>query len=466
MNQIKTLLRDKTWARWVILASVSFTMLTAYILSDVMAPLKTMLEQKLGWDSGDYGLFTSGYGLINIFFLMLIFGGMILDRMGARFTGVLAVLIMVAGTIVKYLAINGNIGDDSLFSLNFGSFELFSARKDVLYATLGFAILGVGIEMIGITANKIVVKWFRGHDMALAIGLNTASGRVGTAIALAGSEPIARAMGNPSAPLLLCLVMLCIGLLTFMAFIMLDVRADKEVAAEKESTAEEDKFHFSDILSIAKIRAFWYIAILCVLFYSAVFPFLKYATELMTQKFGVSDGIAGAIPALLPFGNILLTPLFGSIYDRKGKGATIMLIGSIMLLCVHLLFSIPSLNQSWQAVALILVLGAAFSLVPSAMWPSVAKIIPFTKLGTAYSMIFWIQNWGLSFVPALIGWILNQYCIVGTTEIAGSMVTKFDYTAPMLVFALFGMLSIVFAFLLRKEDAIRDYGLEKPNVAK
>jgi len=466
MNQVTTLLKDKAWARWTALAAVSFTMLTAYILSDVMAPLKTMLEQQLGWDSGDYGLFTSGYGLINIFLLMLIFGGMILDRMGARFTGVLAVLIMMLGTLVKYLAISGTIGDSSIFTFSIGSWDVFSARTDVLYATLGFAILGVGIEMIGITANKVVVKWFKGRNMALAIGLNTASGRVGTAIALAGSEPFARAMGSPSAPLLLCLLMLCIGLMTFVVFIMIDVKADREASIAEEKVSEEDKFHFSDIVSIAKIRAFWYIAILCVLFYSAVFPFLKYATELMIQKFGVAEDLAGAIPALLPFGNILLTPLFGSIYDRKGKGATIMLTGAIMLVGVHLLFSIPALNQSWVAIALILVLGAAFSLVPSAMWPSVAKIIPFAKLGTAYSMIFWIQNWGLSFVPALIGWILNQYCIVGTTEVAGLPVTKFDYTIPMLVFALFGMLSIVFAVLLRNEDAKCGYGLEKPNVAK
>lgn len=466
MNQIKKLLKDKTWARWTVLATISLTMMTAYILSDVMAPLKTMLEQQLGWDSGDYGLFTSGYGLINIFLLMLIFGGMILDRMGARFTGVLAVIIMMVGTLVKYLAISGILGDSSLYTLKFGSWELFSARTDVLYATLGFAILGVGIEMIGITANKIVVKWFKGRNMALAIGLNTAAGRVGTAIALAGSEPFARAMGYPGAPLLLCLLLLCIGLMTFIVYIMIDLKADREAATTEEATGEDEKFHFRDIVSIAKIRAFWYIAILCVLFYSAVFPFLKYATELMIQKFGVDEGVAGTIPALLPFGNILLTPLFGSLYDRKGKGATIMLIGSIMLVGVHLIFSIPALNQSWQAIFLILVLGAAFSLVPSAMWPSVAKIIPFSKLGTAYSMIFWIQNWGLSFVPALIGWVLNQYCVVGTTIISGQEATKFDYTIPMLIFSLFGTLSILFAFLLRREDAKCGYGLEKPNMSK
>ncbi len=464
MDQIKALLKDQSWARWTALFLVSFTMLVAYILADVMAPLKTMLEQQMGWNSEDYGLFTSGYGLINIFCLMLIFGGMILDRMGTRFTGILSVSILILGTIVKYLAIDGVLGDSSVATINIGSYEFFSARADVLYATLGFAIIGVGVEMIGITANKVVVKWFKGRKMALAIGLNTAAGRIGTAIALGGSAPIARMMGNPSAPLLFCLLMLCVGLFTFLLYAMIDSRADKEAALVEEKSGDDEKFKFGDIISIGKIPAFWYIAILCVLFYSAVFPFLKYATELMVQKFGVNDEVAGLIPALLPFGNILLTPLFGFVYDSKGKGATIMIIGSIMLVGVHLLFSVPFLNESWMAILLILTLGAAFSLVPSAMWPSVAKIIQFNKLGTAYSMIFWIQNWGLSFVPMLIGWILNKYCIVGTIVINGVESTKFDYTIPMLVFSAFGVFSILFAFLLKMEDARKGYGLEKPDV--
>ena len=322
--------------------------------------------------------------------------------------------------------------------------------------------------MIGITANKVVVKWFSGRSLALAIGLNTATGRIGTAIAMFGSLPYAKAMGHPSAPLLLCLLLLCIGLMTFLVFIIMDRKLDAQTreAEKAEGRSEEDKFKFSDILAIARIRAFWYITILCILFYSAVFPFLKYATELMIQKFDVAPDFAGVIPGLLPFGNILLTPLFGSIYDHKGKGATIMVIGSVMLAAVHLLFAIPTLTQSWAAVVLTLILGAAFSLVPSAMWPSVAKIIPFNKLGTAYSMIFWIQNWGLSFVPMLIGFVLDKYCITGQREIDGIVTTSYDYTLPMLIFALCGLLSIVFALLLKREDRIKDYGLERPNIVK
>lgn len=460
---MKEIIRKKMAAspvlRWTVLGLVSFTMLTGYVIADVMAPLKTLLEQQLGWDSSDYGLFTSGYGWLNIFLLMLIFGGMILDKKGVRYAGVLSVGLMIGGTLLKYWAITADLGG-AVSSFSIGGHSLFSVKSQVLYATLGFAVFGV--EMIGITANKAVVKWFRGRSLALALGINVAAGRIGTAIAMFGSLPLARMTGNPGAPLAVCLLLLCIGLLSFLVFCVLDRREDRETET-LPGTEKEEEFKLSDIVKIAKIKAFWYITILCVLFYSAVFPFLKYATELMIQKFHVSPGFAGAIPALLPFGNILLTPLFGSIYDRRGHGATIMLIGSALLVCVYTLFAIPALTANWMAVVLVLVLGAALSLVPSAMWPSVTKIVPYRMLGTSYSMIFWIQNWGLAFVPLLIGVVLKNHCIAGTVVIDGVVSTRYDYTLPMLIFAGFGALSIVFALLLRREDARKGYGLEKPN---
>lgn len=469
IQYLRKKISDSPAARWAVLVLVSFTMLTAYILSDVMAPLKTMLEQQLGWSSNDYGILTSGYGIFNVFLLMLIFGGMILDKKGGRFTGILAVVIMMAGTLIKYWAISTDFaGADT--TLDIFGWHVFTIKSQVLFATLGFAVLGVGIEMIGITANKIVVKWFRGRSLALALGLNVAAGRIGTALALLGSYPIAKAFGNPSTPLLFCLVLLCIGLMSFLVFAVMDRRFDREAVRQREEdtaagmNTEEEAFRPSDIFAIARIRAFWYITILCVLFYSAVFPFLKYATELMIQKFGVSTLYAGMIPALLPFGNILLTPLFGTIYDRKGRGATMMIIGSALLVLVHVLFSIPVLTSTWMAIVLMILLGAAFSLVPSAMWPSVPKIIPDRMLGTAFAMIFWIQNWGLWGVPLLIGYALDKYCAMGTTIIDGVECTKYDYTIPMMIFTAFGVLSILFAVLLRKEDARKGYGLEKPNI--
>lgn len=195
-----------------------------------------------------------------------------------------------------------------------------------------------------------------------------------------------------------------------------------------------------------------------------MFPFLKYASDLMVNKFGVDPLVAGSIPALLPFGTILLTPLFGNLYDRKGKGASIMILGSLLIIAVHTLFSVPFLNFKPVAIGLIIVLGIGFSLVPSAMWPSVPKIIPEKQLGTAYALIFWVQNWGLMGVPALIGWVLDKYCITGTRIADGVSVPAYNYTIPMIIFACFGLLALLFAFLLKAEDKKKGYGLELPNI--
>jgi len=260
-------------------------------------------------------------------------------------------------------------------------------------------------------------------------------------------------------------------MISFIVYTFEDRKLDKEIAAEKlAQKSEEESFKFRDIVKIFTNRGWWYIAILCVLFYSAVFPFLKYAANLMINKFNIDEQWAGVIPSILPFGTILLTPLFGNMYDRRGRGASIMILGSIMLIAIHGLFSIPFLHHWFIAAVLVVTLGVAFSLVPSAMWPSVPKIIPERQLGTAYSMIFWVQNWGLMGVPALIGWVLNKYCITGSTQkmVDGTLTTvnQYNYTLPMLIFTCFGILALCFAFLLKKEDKRKGYGLELPNIKK
>jgi nitrate/nitrite transporter NarK len=436
-----------------------------YYLTDAMAPLQQNLQTNLNWSATDYGLFTSGYGWFNVFLLMLIFSGMILDKLGTRFTGILAIFVMLLGAGIKYWAISGHFS--GTLQLAIGSWQILGdTPKSAVMAGLGFGIFGVGSEMFGISANKAVVRWFKGKEMALAIGLNTSTGRIGTALAMFTPVPLYNLTKDVSAPVLVAILLLCIGLLVFIFFNMLDKRLDKE---ESDAGIEkEEEFKFTDVAEIAKNRAFWYIAILCVLFYSAVFPFIKFATNLIVQKFSVTDTFAGSIPALLPFSALLLTPLFGGISDKKGKAATIMIIGSILLVIVHLLFSIPSLNSFPIAIGLVLLLGIAFSLVPSAMWPSVAKIIPNSKLGTAYAMIFWVQNIGLMTVPFLIGSVLDKYCIVGTiTKVVDGkeqLLTQYNYSLPMLIFAFFGFLAIGFAFLLKSEDKKMGYGLEKPNI--
>jgi MFS family permease len=248
----------------------------------------------------------------------------------------------------------------------------------------------------------------------------------------------------------------------------MDKRLDASIAeADKDLVREpEESFKLKDIGFILKNRGWWYIAILCVLFYSAVFPFLKYASDLMVNKFGVDPATAGTIPSLLPLGTMVLTPFFGNLYDRKGKGATIMIIGAILLIFVHTMFSIPVFNKPWQAVMLIIILGIGFSLVPSAMWPSVPKIIPMKQLGTAYALIFWVQNWWLMGVPMLIGWVLDKYCITGTRMIDGISVPTYNYQIPMMIFTSLGLLAIVFGFLLKAEDKKKGYGLEMPNIVK
>jgi MFS family permease len=458
METITNTLRDSKVARWTALAVVSFTMLCGYYLTDVMAPLKPMLEKELLWNSTEYGFFTSAYGWFNVFLLMLILGGIILDKKGVRFTGKMATITMVIGTSIKFWAISTHALDGSHF---------LGMKLQVVVAALGYAIFGVGVEVAGITVSKIIVKWFKGKEMALAMGLEMASARIGTGLALFASYPLAIMLGGVSKPIFLGLILLCIGMISFFIYTAQDVKLDKSVAAEAASSgiiADEESFKMSDIWFIIKNKGWWYIAILCVLFYSAVFPFLKYASDLMVNKFAVNPLVAGSIPALLPFGTILLTPLFGNVYDRKGKGATIMIIGAVILIGVHALFSVPFLNFKPVAIALIILLGIGFSLVPSAMWPSVPKIIPEKQLGTAYALIFWVQNWGLMGVPALIGWVLDKYCITGTRMVDGVSIPSYNYTIPMMIFTCFGILALVFAFLLKAEDKKKGYGLELPNI--
>ena len=566
-EKVQKVLSESRAARWTALIVVSFTMLCGYYLADVMAPLKGLLEQQLSWNSEDYGFFTSAYGWFNVFLLFLIIGGIILDKKGIRFTGVMATSIMLVGIAIKYWAVTTHSFDGQVWDL-----IIFKSKAQVLVAGIGYAIFGVGIEVVGITASKVIVKWFRGKEMALAMGLQVSVARIGTGIAIGTSLPIAKAFGTVSMPLLFGLVLACIGLIAFIFYTFLDKKLDvSQEAFDKENNVvdEEEAFSIKDIWKIITNKGWWYIAILCVLFYSAVFPFIKYATDLMVQKFNINEDWAGAIPSLLPIGAIIFTPVFGSIYDKKGKGATIMIIGSLLLILVHLLYATPFLNHWSMAIILILILGIGFSLVPSAMWPSVAKIIPERQLGTAYSLIFWVQNWGLMGVPALIGWVVNKYCFVGYVTLLGTgfttqhgaMITKavvnnqviemketgmvnrkdstftvssinhdskhnivsvisfgndtiskelipdnkfsnidkfslpifsvnktkvdafitekgeriskysivspyYNYTLPMLLFACFGILALLFAFLLKIEDKKKGYGLELPNIKK
>ncbi len=458
---LKKKMNDSPALRWSVLALVAFTMLCGYFLTDVMSPLKPLLEKELLWDSLDYGIFTSAYGWFNVFLFMLIIGGIVLDRMGVRFTGLGACLLMVLGCGLKYYAISSDFPAGGM---------LCGMKTQVALAALGYAVFAVGVEVAGITVSKIIVKWFKGKEMALAMGLEMATARLGTTLALAVTVPIANFFGmtdaagnlhpDISAPLLICLILLCIGTVAFFIYTFYDRKLDASLEEEKQ--ADEEPFFMKDIWLIVTNKGFWLIAILCVLFYSAVFPFLKYATDLMVQKYAVDKELAGIIPSLVPLGTLFLTPFFGSVYDRIGRGATLMIIGSVLLIFVHVMFALPFVNVWWFATIVMIVLGIGFSLVPSAMWPSVPKIIPEKQLGTAYALIFWVQNWGLMGVPALIGYVLDKYC---KGEVVDGMQT-YDYTLPMWIFTLFGLVALLFAFLLKMENKRKGYGLEDANIRK
>ena len=455
MTQIYKKLNDSAAARWGALLIVSFTMMCGYFITDVMAPLedlltKTPAEGGLGWTSDEYGFFSGAYGYINVFLLMLFFGGIILDKCGVRFTGTMSSSLMLVGALIKWYALDNSFGDA----------QVFGYPVQVALAALGFAIFGMGAEITGITVTKVIAKWFTGHELALAMGLQVAMARIGTAAALACSLPFANAMGNVSAPVLLGAALLCIGVVSFLVYCVMDRKLDASLAAGAEEQGEKG-FSFGDLKLIFTNKGFWLIAILCVLFYSGVFPFLKFATKLMIYKYNVDPELAGLIPAMLPFGTILLTPVFGSMYDRMGKGATLMIIGSLMLTLVHVLFALPILNVWWFAIGIMIILGVAFSLVPSAMWPAVPKIIPMKQLGSAYAIIFYIQNIGLSMVPVLIGSVIQKYATIETAE-----GVTYDYTIPMAIFAVFGVVAVCVALLLKRIDKTYGYGLEEPNIKK
>lgn len=400
---IKQTLRDSKRARWTALIILSFTMFAGYLFTEIISPLKPILERTYGWNSADFGTVTSFYGFFNVWFIMLIIVGVLLDKFGIRFSTIGSVLIMIAGGTLKYFAFKLDFDPSS--TINFLFFEM---KTRVFMASMGYALFGVGVEYAGITVSKSVVKWFKGKEMALAMGMQVAIARMGSAIPLFFGAYIAKAFDIPTV-ILISVSLLVLGLLAFFYYNTIDKKLDKQLGDIENNAGEvDDGFQLKDLRIIFQNRGFWLIALLCVLFYSAVFPFYKYGSDLMVNKFGVSETWAGLFPGLVPLGTMLLTPLFGGIYDKKGKGASIMIIGAIILIVVHFVFYLPFIDSVAIAFVNVILLGIAFSLVPSAMWPSVPKIIPEKQLGSAYAAIFWVQNFGLWGIPLLVGIVLNS----------------------------------------------------------
>lgn len=453
---VKTLLNDKAWARWTALVLIASMMFFAYMFVDVMSPLKSLLETNLHWDSGTFGTYAASEYFLNVFFFFLIFAGIILDKMGIRFTGVLSASMMVIGAGIKLIGISEWFQDTSLCLWLDSWWTSFPGSAKM--ASLGFMIFGCGCEMAGTTVSKAIAKWFKGKEMALAMGVEMSIARLGVFAVMWISPLLANKFDQSVlAPVAFCTLLLLIGLICYIVFTFMDVKLDRQLVAagDKADTTdgEDEEFHISDLGKILRSRMFWLVALLCVLYYSGIFPFQRFAPNYIQETLGIDAEAAARLFSVFPILAMVLTPFLGAFLDYKGHGATMLIVGAVIMTLCHLGFAflLPAVPQVWIAVTLILVLGVSFSLVPAALWPSVPKIIDANILGSAYCLIFWIQNIGLCLVPLLIG---------ETLDITGG------YRVPMIIFASFGVLAICFGVWLKYLNSKYGYGLEDPNVKK
>lgn len=454
VEKIQQTLRDSAAARWTVLVLVASMMFFAYMFVDILSPLASLLNETRGWDQGVFGTYAAGEYLLNVFGF-LILAGIILDKMGVRFTGLLSASMMVIGAAIKYIGISDWFDANNITWLNSWWTIMPGSAKMAMF---GFMIFGCGCEMAGTTVSKILAKWFKGKEMALAMGLEMAIARVGVFAAMAAAPRLSvyfaiDGTNSVVAPLLFAALLLVVGLLNFAVFTIMDNKFDKQLVAIGETTAEkdpEDEFHVSDLKQILTSKMFWIIALLCVLYYSAIFPFQRFATNFLEETLQISNGEAADLFKWFPILAMVLTPFLGAFIDYKGKGASMMLLGALIMIVCHSCFAflLPLYPSRILALCIILVLGVSFSLVPASMWPAVPKIIDEKVLGSAYCLIFWVQNIGLCLVPLLIGKL---------------RVWTGGYLVPMIVFASFGVAAFILSFFLKAEDKKKGYGLELPN---
>lgn len=479
MNEtIKQTLADKAWARWAALVLIASMMFFAYMFVDVMGPIKSLLLPDLGWSSTAYGTYRASEYILNVCGFLII-AGFILDKTGIRFTGVLSASLMVIGAAIKLYGISSWFSGSGLE--HWLDSWWVSMPASAKMASLGFMLFGCGCEMAGTTVSKAIAKWFKGKEMALAMGLEMAIARIGVFAIFSISPVIAEKMGSVVAPVAFCTVLLLIGLIFYCVFCVLDTRYDRQV--DKASSADSDEeFKASDIKNIFSSHIFWVVALLCVLYYSAIFPFQAYGAEMLQCNLdGISAKQASDIFRWFPIGAAVITVFLGNFLDRRGKGATMLMLGALLLIACHLVFALllPVIHSKLLAYATIIVLGISFALVPAALWPSVPKIIEEKVLGSAYCLIFWVQNIGLCLVPLLIGNVLDSVnatnpgvvaakAEIETLKAAGvenpDVFIPYDYTIPMLIFACFGILALLLAIYLKALDKKKHYGLEEPNI--
>lgn len=547
-NKLETL-RDKSWARWTALGLLAFAMFCSYIFMDILSPIKDLLQSTRGWDSTAFGTMQGSETFLNVFIFFLIFAGIILDKMGVRFTAVLSGAVMLVGATINWYALTDSFIGSSLdvwFTnhLNYipGFDELGISPfyegmpASAKLSAVGFMIFGCGVEMAGITVSRGIVKWFKGREMALAMGSEMALARLGVATCMIFSPLFANLGGDISVSRSVAfgVVLLMVALIMFIVYFFMDKKLDAQTGEAEE---KDDPFKISDIGKILSSYVFWLVALLCVLYYSAIFPFQKYAvnmlqcnlsfTDVAPDSFWATDTVtviqyvimivialasfasnfqkkksmrygllvtaivalviycymgfmrqsASAIFAVFPLLAVGITPILGNYVDYKGKAASMLIIGSLLLIFCHLTFAfiLPMFKDSpvggvVVAYLTILVLGASFSLVPASLWPSVPKLVDAKIIGSAYALIFWIQNIGLWLFPLLIGKVLDSTNPQIVEGLANGTLTpeqaavSYNYTVPLVMLACLGALALIFGIILKRLDARKHYGLELPNV--
>ena len=470
-EKILKLMNDSPAARWTALILIALMMFFGYMFVDVMSPLQALVENQRGWTPDIFGTYASAEYILNVCGFLII-AGVILDKMGIRFTGILSASMMFTGAALKYIGISDWF-QDTAFCSWLGSWWT-ALPGSAKMASLGFMIFGCGCEMAGTTVSKAIAKWFKGKEMAMAMGIEMAIARVGVFAIFSISPLIAAKMGSVAAPVGFCTVLLLIGLINFIVFSVMDGKFDAQLAEAGQASGEEgsdEEFKVSDLGKIFGSLSFWVVALLCVLYYSAIFPFQRYGANMLQCNLdGITPEAASQIFRWFPIGAAAITPFLGRYLDKKGKGATMLILGALLLIICHLIFAfvLPATHSKLIAYATIVVLGVSFSLVPAALWPSVPKIIDEKILGSAYCLIFWVQNIGLCFVPLLIGTVLTSSNAtnpaVVAAKAAGAEFIPYNYTVPLIIFAGFGVAALLIALYLKALDSKRHLGLEEPNI--
>lgn len=470
MTKTAVLLNDKAWVRWTALTLLAVAMFFGYVFVDVLSPLQGALEQKLGWNPTTYGNFFSSETFLNVFVFFLIFAGIILDKMGVRFTAILSGGVMVVGGLINWYAMTDTFANSSLYTVFDNILNLPDAWWNITpwvngmpasakLATIGFMIFGCGIEMAGITVSRGIVKWFKGKEMALAMGIEMAIARVGVAVVFFGSPWISELGGSLSVsrPVAFAVLLCIIGFICFIVYSFMDKALEKQIGNTEE---KDDPFKISDLKYIFSSKVFWIVSLLCVLYYSAIFPFQNYAGLMLQCNLGITDKEAGMIFFVFPLGAAAITPFLGNYLDTKGKGATMLIFGAILMIVCHATFAfiLPMTKSIIVAYAAIILLGISFSLVPASLWPSVPKLVESKLLGSAYAVIFWIQNIGLYGFRKGIGSILQAT----NPDVTDPL--QYDYTITMSVFVSLGVLALIFGLWLKAIDRKKHYGLEEPNI--